>query len=427
MRFRASLKAIISLIASFMFSMSAIADQLPRFNMHRGVTPISKDIYDLHMTVFGICVFIGVIVFTVLFIALIRHRKSRGVEAAQFHEHSKLEILWAVIPFIILVIMAIPATIVLRDMNNSSDSDLTIKITGYQWKWQYEYLDQGIKFYSNLSTPLSEINNKKKKSKWYLLQVDRPIVIPVNKKVRFLITSNDVIHSWWVPQLGIKKDAVPGFIHEAWAEVKKPGTYRGQCAELCGANHGFMPIVVIAKTEKGFQQWVKQQQEAQAKPPAVDNKTYSYNELMAMGKKQFNQNCAACHQANGEGIPPIYPALRGSSVAVGSPISRHIDIVLHGIPGSAMQAFKDQLNDTQLAAIITYERNAWGNNTGDVIQPSDVHKQRQQVTQKEQKVEQGEEKKLKQEAKEQQKELEKNMPSMEKELQKQDDNGSKPQ
>ena len=195
--------------------------QVPKFNMHYGVTPMSKDIYFIHMTIFWICVAIGIVVFGAMLIALIYHRKSRGVKAAQFHENTTLEIFWAIVPFIILIAMAIPATIVLVRMNNYEDSQLTIKITGYQWKWKYDYLDQGISYYSNLSTPLDQIHNKAPKGKWYLLEVDKPLVVPVNEKIRFVVTSNDVIHSWWVPALGIKRDAIPGFIHEAWAKIQK--------------------------------------------------------------------------------------------------------------------------------------------------------------------------------------------------------------
>lgn len=235
-------------------------DSASSINMTPGVTPMSRSIYDLHMTVFWICVAIGVVVFGVMIYSIIRHRKSAGYQAAKFHEHTWLEITWAIIPFIILVIMAVPATKTLIQMNDDSDSTVTIKITGYQWKWNYEYLDQGIKFFSNLSTSQDELNNLVPKNKWYLLEVDHPLVVPIDEKIRFLVTSNDVVHSWWVPALGVKRDALPGFINEAWTKIEKPGIYRGQCAELCGTNHGFMPIVVVAVTQPEFAAWVKQQQ-----------------------------------------------------------------------------------------------------------------------------------------------------------------------
>jgi cytochrome c oxidase subunit 2 len=225
-------------------------------NMTEGVTPISEKVYGLHMLILWVCVAIGVLVFGVLIFSLFKYRRSKGAVSAKFHGHNALEIVWTIIPFLILIALAIPATKVLIDMNDTRDSDITIKITGYQWYWKYEYLDNGVAYFSRLSTPQSAINNQSLKSKDYLLEVDNPVVIPVGKKVRFLITSNDVIHSWWVPALGVKKDAVPGFIHEMWAEVKTPGRYTGQCAELCGAQHGFMPIVVEAVDEASFKTWV---------------------------------------------------------------------------------------------------------------------------------------------------------------------------
>ncbi len=347
-----------------------------QLNMTPGVTPISHDIYNLHMTIFWICVAIGIIVFGILTYSLVHHRKAKGAVAAKFHEHTYVEIIWAVIPFLILIAMAIPATMVLIRMNDESHSDLTIKITGYQWKWKYDYLNQGISFFSNLSTPIQEIHNKAPKNKWYLLEVDKPLVVPVHKKIRFLITSNDVIHSWWVPALGVKKDAIPGFINEAWARINKPGTYRGQCAELCGINHGFMPIVVVAKSVQGFNDWVAKQK-GQAKAKAEQpKKEWTYQALMKRGEEKYNVYCAVCHKADGTGVPPTFPGLKGSSVATGKPISRHIHIILDGVPGTAMQAFGSQLDDTDIAAITTYERNAWGNNTGDVVTPDDVAKER---------------------------------------------------
>lgn len=251
------IKLIISMIALSVGTLTAFADaKLSSFNLMPGVTPISRDIYDLHMTIFWICVAIGVVVFSVMFYSLFMHRKSRGVKPATFKAHVKLEIFWAVIPFLILVIMAIPATKVLVRMDDTAQPDVNIKVTGYQWKWKYDYLDEGISFYSNLSTPQDQLQNKVPKDEHYLREVDKPIVVPIHKKIRFLVTSNDVIHSWWVPELGIKRDAIPGFIYEAWARIDKPGVYRGQCAELCGINHAFMPIVVIAVSDQDYQKWV---------------------------------------------------------------------------------------------------------------------------------------------------------------------------
>jgi cytochrome c oxidase subunit 2 len=350
--------------------------------MYKGVTPLSHEMYNLHMIAMVICAIIGIIVFGVMFYALIHHRKSRGYTPASFHDNFRLEIIWSIIPFIILIGLAIPATKVLIRLEDSNDSDVTVKVVGYQWKWLYQYLDQGISYFSSLSTPYAQIQNQQNKGEWYLLEVDKPLVLPVNKKIRFLVTSNDVVHSWWVPELGVKRDAIPGFMHEAWTRIERPGIYRGQCAELCGINHGFMPIVVQAVKEDEFNQWVanqvktKDQYESMANLPA-EQPNLNHSELMSLGKQKYDQICAACHGVNGKGLPPMYPALKGSSIAVGKPISRHIAMILQGIPGSAMQPYKDQLSDQEIAAIVTYERNAWENNTNDTVQPSEVAKLRQ--------------------------------------------------
>lgn len=372
-------------ISATLVSTNIVAETI-KFNMTPGVTPISRDIYDLHMTIFWICVFIGIVVFSTMFYALLKHRKSVGHKAAKFHHSTKVEIIWTLIPFLILVAMAIPATIVVIRMNDDAKADINIKIIGHQWKWQYEYLDQGINFYSNLSTPQAQLHNKEKKGKWYLLEVDKPLVVPIHKKIRFLVTSNDVIHAWWVPALGVKRDAIPGFIHEAWARIEKPGIYRGQCAELCGMNHGYMPIVVVAKTQKDFAKWVAEQRgetikaTAAAKKPA---KKMSKAALMKLGKKVYDTTCSACHKTDGKGMPPAFPAMIGSPIATG-PVAQHIDIVLNGKTGTAMQAFKDQLTNEQIAAVITYERNAFGNsnkskygkNAGGIVQPAEIAKAR---------------------------------------------------
>ncbi len=346
-----------------------------QLNMYEGVTPISKEVYHLHMLAMVVCAIIGVVVFGVMIYSLIHHRKSKGYKPAKFHDNFRLEIVWSIIPFLILIGLAIPATRVLINMEDTSKSDLTIKIVGYQWRWQYQYLDQGIEFFSNLSTPYEQIQNKQEKGEWYLLEVDKPLVVPVNRKIRFLVTSNDVIHSWWVPELGIKRDAIPGFMYEAWAVIEKPGVYRGQCAELCGINHGFMPIVVQAVTDDEFTQWVSQQtkrEEAAAAitPESLPKRTKA--ELMILGKKKYEAMCSACHKSDGKGVPPVYPGLRASSVSVGHSIARHISVILNGIPGSAMQPYRGQLTDEEIAAIVTYERNAWGNNTDNLVQPADV-------------------------------------------------------
>jgi cytochrome c oxidase subunit 2 len=351
------------------------------FNMPVGVTPISRDIYYLHMTIFWVCVVIGILVFGVLIYSLIKHRKSTGRVASQFHSSTKVEILWAVIPFIILVVMAIPATVVLSRMEDDTKADVNIKVTGFQWKWKYEYLDQGISFFSNLSTPQDQIDGKAPRGQWYLLEVDKPLVLPIHKKIRFLVTSNDVIHAWWVPAFGIKRDAIPGFIHESWARIEKPGVYRGQCAELCGMRHGFMPIVVIAKTEDDFNKWVAEQKkgETSSATTAETPKTMTKDQLLAEGQTVYSASCSVCHKPDGNGMPPAFPALKGSPITTG-PVAAHINIVLNGRPGTAMQAFKDQLTDEQIAAVVTYERNSWENgdsakhgvHAGGLVQPFDV-------------------------------------------------------
>jgi cytochrome c oxidase subunit 2 len=308
-----------------------------------------------------------------MFYAIIVHRKSRGHKASKFHDNTILEIVWTVIPFVILVAMAIPSTATLIEMDDVGNSDLTVKVTGYQWKWKYDYLDQDVSFFSALTTPREQIDNKQAKGEHYLLEVDNPVVLPVGKKVRFLVTANDVIHAWWVPQLGLKKDAIPGYINQIWARIDEPGVYRGQCAELCGKDHGFMPIVVQAVSPEDFDKWVVAQKEKTISDAGAADKKWSQAELMERGKQVYN-TCAACHGPNGEGVGP-FPKLAGSKITTG-PLSEHLNIVLKGKPGTAMQAFGSQMGDADIAAVITYERNSFGNSTGDVVQPSDVKAKR---------------------------------------------------
>lgn len=340
-------------------------------NLTAGVTPVSQDIFHLHMTVFWLCVAIAIVVFGVMFYSIAFHRKSKGAKPAEFHSHTWLEIAWTIIPAIILVIMAIPATKVFINMNNNDKEELNIKIVGYQWKWQYEYLEDGIKFFSNLSTPIAQQENKEPKGEHYLREVDNEIVVPIHKKIRFLITSNDVNHSWWVADLGIKRDAIPGIINEAWARIDKPGTYRGQCAELCGVKHAYMPIVIKAVSEQEYKDWVAKQKGGASQAEADNNRLWTMQELMKKGEETYGRICAACHQVTGLGLPPTFPALKGSKLTTG-PIGDHAEIVLNGKAGTAMQAFKGQLSEAELASVITYERNAWGNNKGDMIQPIQV-------------------------------------------------------
>jgi cytochrome c oxidase subunit 2 len=338
-------------------------------NMTESATAIGREIHGLHMTIFYICVAIAVVVFGIMLYSIIRHRKSLGAEAKPFHESTVVEIIWTTIPLLILVAMAIPATKTLVAMYDTETSDIDIKVTGHQWKWRYEYLNTDVDFFSTLTTTQDQMHGLEPKSENYLLEVDKHLVIPINKKIRFLFTSQDVIHSWWVPELAVKKDAIPGFINESWAKVETPGIYRGQCAELCGQGHGYMPIVVEAVSEEDYQTWVVTQEQAQKKANQVSE--LSFDELMAQGKTSYDKNCAACHQVEGQGIPPVFPALKGSAIALGNMIN-HVDIVVNGKTGSAMAAFGEQLTPTEIAAIVTYERNAWGNDKGDSIQPAEI-------------------------------------------------------
>ncbi len=350
-------------------SLSILADY--GLNMPEGVSTISKSIYSLHMLIFWICVVIGVIVFGVMFYSIFKHRKSKGAIASNFHESIKIELLWTIIPIIILIAMAIPATKTLIALEDTSASDMAIKITGWQWKWQYEYPDENIAFFSNLSKESRDNVKDPSNVENYLLDVDNRVVVPINKKIRFLFASKDVIHSWWVPDIGVKQDAIPGFINDAWAEIIEPGVYRGQCAELCGKGHGFMPIVLEAKTQKDYDKWIVQQKQKKLAEKANSGKTWSKKDLMAEGKKVYDASCSACHGVTGAGIPGAFPAIKDSAIALGN-VKKHIDIVLHGKAGTAMQAFKAQLSDSQLSGVITYERNAFGNNAGDLVQPSDI-------------------------------------------------------
>ncbi|WP_443083316.1 cytochrome c oxidase subunit II [Vibrio sp. VPAP30] len=346
------------------------------YNMTQGVTNISEQVYDLHMLIFYICCAIAAVVFGAMFYSMYHHRKSKGAVAAHFHESTKVEVIWTVIPIIILVLMAIPATKTLVAMEDTSQSDLTIKITGSQWKWHYSYFGEDVEFFSLLATSQKAIDGIEEKGAHYLLEVDNPLVLPINRKVRFLMTADDVIHSWWVPDFAVKKDTIPGFINEAWTRIDKPGVYRGQCAELCGRAHGFMPIVVHAMEEEKYDEWLlaKKAELEKAKQEAAASLTASLSleELMSVGEKVYLDRCAVCHQANGAGIPGAFPAITGSKVATGD-VSSHIDIVVNGRSGTAMQAFSNQLTDKEIAAVVTYQRNGLGNSVGDLVQASDVN------------------------------------------------------
>jgi cytochrome c oxidase subunit 2 len=355
--------------AALATSQTALAEYA--YNLPEPASQVARDVFQLHNLILLVCLGIFVVVFGAMFYSLVKHRKSAGHQAAHFHENTTVEIIWTVIPFIILVGMAYPAAKVVIDMKDTSSPDLTVKITGYQWKWGYDYLNDGVSFYSNLSTPREQINGTAAKGEHYLLEVDEPMVVPVGKRVRLLITANDVIHAWWVPALGAKQDAIPGFIRDSWFKADKIGTYRGQCVELCGKDHGFMPIVVEVVSEEDYAAWVAKKKGAAAVAAADGTKVFELTDLMTRGESVYQGNCAACHQADGMGMAGVFPAINGSKVATG-PIADHIALVMNGVPGTAMAAFAGMLSDADIAAVVTYQRNAWNNKTGDLVQPAQI-------------------------------------------------------
>ncbi len=366
-------KKAIFFLGTILSSIAGAANAAYALNLRTPVTEIAKQIYDLHMLIVYICLGIFVVVFGVMFYSLYKHRKSVGHQAAQFHEHHTLEVVWTIIPALILLAIAFPATKTIFAMKDTTAADMTVKVVGHQWKWEYDYVDKDVKFISTLSTSEDQINNKAEKDENYLLEVDNPMVVPVGKKVRVVLTATDVIHAWWVPSFGVKQDAIPGFIKETWFRAEKEGIYRGQCAELCGKNHGFMPIVVEAVSEDKYNEWIASKQEAAKAADAGSTKEWTKDDLVANGKTVYEKNCAVCHQASGAGLPPAFPALTGSAVATG-PIETHLDRVLNG--KGVMPAWKAMLNDVEIASVITYERNALGNSTGDMLQPAQVKAKR---------------------------------------------------
>ena len=342
-----------------------------QLNMPQGVTEVSQAAYDIHMIMMWICTVIGVAVFGFMFYVMYAHRKSRGAVAANFHENHVVELIWTIVPALILIVMAIPATSALLKVYDTENADIDIKVTGYQWKWQYEYLGEGVKYMSELRTSQDEIYGRAPKGEHYLREVTEPLVIPTGKKVRFLITGNDVIHSWWVPDFGVKRDAVPGLFTAAWAKTDKPGTYVGECTELCGLGHAFMPVVVEVKEEAEYNEWLAGKKAEAAEYASTIGKEWSFDELMVRGEDVYNRSCAACHQADGNGIPGVFPALKDSPIALGAK-EGHIAVLIDGVAGTSMQSFADQLSEVDIAAVVHYERNAWGNDVGDVTQPIDV-------------------------------------------------------
>ena len=342
-----------------------------QLNMPQGVTEVSQAAYDIHMIMMWICTVIGIAVFGFMFYVMYAHRKSRGAVAANFHENHVVELIWTIVPALILIVMAIPATTALLKVYDTENADIDIKVTGYQWKWQYEYIGEGVKYMSELRTSQDEIYGRAPKGEHYLREVTEPLVIPTGKKVRFLITGNDVIHSWWVPDFGVKRDAVPGLFTAAWAKTDVPGTYVGECTELCGIGHAFMPVVVEVKEEAEYNEWLAGKKAEVAEYASTIGKEWTFDELMVRGEEVYERSCAACHQSDGNGIPGVFPALKDSPIALGAK-EGHIAVLIDGVAGTSMQSFADQLSEVDIAAVVHYGRNAWGNDVGDVNQQIEV-------------------------------------------------------
>ena len=344
-----------------------------------GVTDMSREIQGLHHLSLAIVVVIGILVFGVMFYSIYAHRRSKNPTPATFHESTTVEVIWTLVPVVILISLAVPATTTLIEIEDNSDPDLTILITGSQWKWHYQYLDSNIGFYSNLATAQAERDNLEPKGTNYLLEVDNVLVLPTNKKVRFLTTADDVIHSRWIPDFAVKQDAIPGFINEAWTRVNEPGLYRGQCAEFCGKDHAFMPIVVEVQEEADFDQWLEDQrlaiELASGQAVADRARTWAMAELMEIGEQVYVEHCATCHELDGAGQGSTYPALAGGEIPNG-PMEAHMDRVLNGLADTEMQAWAPQLSDLEIAAVITYERNSFGNETADLVQPITIFEAR---------------------------------------------------
>ena len=353
---------------------SKVLSDWDALNMREGVTQVSRDVFELHMLIFYICVAIGAVVFSVMFYSLFRYTKKRNPNPSTFHESTKLEVAWTVVPFLILIAMAVPASKTLTEIYDDEEGEINIQVVGSQWKWEYKYLEDDINFFSNLSTDQDEIYNLVPKGENYLLEVDEPLIIPVDTRVRFLITANDVIHSWWVPDFAIKQDAIPGFINTAWTRAEETGIYRGNCTELCGKNHGFMPVVVKVVEKDEYNDWVLAKKEEAIKLAELTEKEWSLAELSERGEGVYQKNCVACHQMNGEGLPPIFPALAGSDIVMFDK-NRNVEILMEGVQGAAMQSFANQLSEVDMAAVITYTRQAWGNaenGDGAYVVPSDI-------------------------------------------------------
>ncbi len=367
---------LVFVVSAFFFLSPDILHAEWGLNMTQGVTPISQDVYNMHMTTLYVVTVIGILVFGVMFWSIFHHRKSKGVKPSKFSHSTSVEVIWTLIPFIIIVSLAIPATKLLARMDDTSESSITVKATGYQWKWKYDYINEDVTIYSNMAEDSVEASQRNsgidpKATDNYLRNTDTALVLPVGKKIRILTTANDVIHAWWVPDLGWKRDAIPGFINDNWTIINKEGVYRGQCAELCGKGHGYMPIVVKAVPEKEYTAWIEGTKLALKSKNASSDKDFTMDELRAKGEGVYKANCLACHQANGQGIKGVFPAIDGSPLAnLKENIPAHIHQVIYG--KGVMPAFGEQLSDTDIASVVTFVRNNWGNKTGHIIQPKDV-------------------------------------------------------
>ena len=373
-RFNILSKSAYSALLMLSLYPSEVLSDWDALNMREGVTQVSRDVFELHMLIFYICVAIGAVVFSVMFYSLFRYTKKRNPNPSTFHESTKLEVAWTIIPFLVLIAMAVPASKTLTEIYDDEEGEINIQVVGYQWKWEYKYLEDDINFFSNLSTDQDEIYNLVPKGENYLLEVDEPLIIPVDTRVRFLITANDVIHSWWVPDFAIKQDAIPGFINTAWTRAEETGIYRGNCTELCGKNHGFMPVVVKVVEKDEYNEWVLAKKEEAIKLAELTEKEWSLAELSERGEGVYQKNCVACHQMNGEGLPPIFPALAGSDIVMFNK-DRNVEILMEGVQGAAMQSFANQLSEVDMASVITYTRQAWGNaenGDGVYVVPSDI-------------------------------------------------------
>lgn len=352
---------------------AALLGEESDYNMPFGVTEVSGEIFDLHMLIFWVCVWIGVVVFGIMFWSLWKYRKSKGAVAADFDDHFWLEIGWTVAATLILVVIAIPSTTVMVKAYDDAEGEINIMVTGHQWKWHYKYLEDDISFFSNLSTDQEQIYGQMPKGEFYLKEVDEPLVIPINKRIRFLITGNDVIHSWWVPDFAVKQDAIPGFINTAWTNVPEPGIYRGNCTELCGIRHAFMPVVVRAVEQEEYDAWVAERVMLAEQEKLLTSKEWTTEELFERGESFYQTNCVACHQVNGQGIPPVFPALTGSQIVLND-APRQIEILMEGVQGAAMASYAGY-SEVDIAAVITYTRQAWSNGEdgdGVIVTPQDI-------------------------------------------------------